>query len=219
VLPIDHTHGKFKGPIEKLKEMLDSKEVDPNQRDVMNLTPLMKAAARGYTEAAKMLLDYGAEIDATDNIGYTALRKAEDAKYGGPYTETAELLRSRGAKDVPLAREKRFRYDPSGKSYWTWAEDENGKKYEYVEDNTIYPNWEACTEEVEPPDYLGTTKAELDKKNEEYKKWQAEYKKECAEKRRKEKEEKEAAEAAQNQQQQALAALIAGLAGQAQAAK
>ena len=70
--------------------------------------------------------------------------------------------------------------------------------------------------QVEPPGYLETTKAELDKKNAEYAVWQAKYKAECEEKRRKEKEEQEAAEQAQAQQQQALAALLQGLVQQQQ---
>jgi len=215
VLPIDTGYGKFKGPIEKLKEMLDSKEVDANQQDVMALRPLHKAAARGYTEACAMLLDFGAEIDALDNAGMSALMKAEDEKYGGPYEETVALLKARGAKTIKRERQKRFRYNPGGHSYWTWAEDEEGNKYEYskydedLKGTFVHPNWEACTEEIEPPAYLGVTKAELDKKNAEYREWQEQYKRECEEKRAKEKAEKEAAEKAQNDQQQALVALLA----------
>merc|ERR1740133_259022 len=68
---------------------------DANGRYYFGLTPLMKAAARGYTEAIQMLLDNGAEINLKDNMGMTALDKTE---YGdNDYKESAALLRSKGA--------------------------------------------------------------------------------------------------------------------------
>jgi len=152
----------------------------------------------------------------------TALMKAESTDYGGPYEETVALLKARGAKTIKRERQKRFRYVPGGHCYWTWAEDEQGNKYEYskydeeLKGTFVHPNWEACTEELEPPAYLGVTKAELDKKNAEYREWQAQYKRECEEKRAEEKAAKEKAEKEQADQQQMLVALLAQLAQQQQ---
>lgn len=56
-------------------------------------TALMKAAARGYTNTVRVLLEKGGEVDARDNAGRTALM---EAAFGG-YTDTAGLLLEKGA--------------------------------------------------------------------------------------------------------------------------
>jgi ankyrin repeat protein len=56
-------------------------------------TALMDAAARGYTDTVRALLDKGGDVDATDNAGRTALM---EAAFGG-YTETVRLLVEKGA--------------------------------------------------------------------------------------------------------------------------
>jgi ankyrin repeat protein len=56
-------------------------------------TALMKAAARGYTNTVRALLEKGGEVDARDNAGRTALM---EAAFGG-YTDTAGLLLEKGA--------------------------------------------------------------------------------------------------------------------------
>ena len=56
-------------------------------------TALMDAAARGYTDTVRALLDKGGEVDATDNAGRTALM---EAAFGG-YTDTVRLLVEKGA--------------------------------------------------------------------------------------------------------------------------
>ena len=141
VLPIDTGYGNFKGPIEKLIELLEVDKLDPNEVDqCFGLRPLHKAAARGYTEAIKVLLDHGADIDALDNIGMTALAKCGDKE---ECAEAKALLVARGAKDIPVPRKKIFRYNPGGKSYWIYAEDDEGN------DNETNPD----APEVEPPDF------------------------------------------------------------------
>ena len=56
-------------------------------------TPLMDAAARGYTDTVRALLEKGGEVEATDNAGRTALM---EAAFGG-YTDTVGLLLEKGA--------------------------------------------------------------------------------------------------------------------------
>jgi len=233
VLPIDHTHGNFKGPIEKLVSLLEDDKLDPNEKDVMGLRPLHKAAARGYAQAIAVLLDHGADINAQDNLGMTPLAKCTTKNADGTFTDKPEcaeakaLLIERGAKDIPAPRARRFRYDPTGHSYWTWAEDENGRRYSYDADDESgknlgrfhYSNWDACTEEIDPPPFLGKTKEELAQQEVETKAWQKKYREECEERRRKEKEAEKEAEEAQKAQQAPLAQLLAALAQASQQQK
>jgi ribosomal protein S18 acetylase RimI-like enzyme len=61
---------------------------------------LIKAAREGYTELVKLLLDAGADIEAKDKYGYTALIRA--ASNG--YTEVVKLLLDAGA-DIEAKKE------------------------------------------------------------------------------------------------------------------
>ena len=57
-------------------------------------TPLMGAAANGYLDVVKLLLDHGAEADAKDHLGKTAFDRA-----GGRHAqEIRDLLRAREIK-------------------------------------------------------------------------------------------------------------------------
>ena len=138
VVPIDHTHGKYKGPIEKLVELLEKEGYDANERDVGGLTPLMKAAARGYVEAIDCLLDHGAEIDLKDNCGFTALHKAWKE-----HPEAKEKLIARGATVLPWPKKRMFHYkfrSTGEESFWEWIDDpdapEDLPKQELPEDKS-----------------------------------------------------------------------------------
>src|SRR3954470_7926441 len=63
-----------------------------NQLDEADRTPLMHAAAKGNTATAKALLEMGAEVNARNSFGDTALRVA--ASDGTP--EVARLLLEAG---------------------------------------------------------------------------------------------------------------------------
>ena len=60
-----------------------------NVRTVNGTTPLMVAAAKGYSDIVRVLLDHGARHDVRKSDGTTALSIAEK----GGFTRTAELIR------------------------------------------------------------------------------------------------------------------------------
>jgi uncharacterized protein len=63
--------------------------------DSHNGTALMAAAYGGHTEGVRLLLDQGADINAKDRFGDTALKRAEELGN----RKTAEILRAGGAKE------------------------------------------------------------------------------------------------------------------------
>lgn len=121
VLPIDYTHGKYKGPLEKLISLLEDDKLDPNTRDkALGLTPLMKAAARGYIEAIDVLLDHGADPDLKDNCGFTALHKCWKT-----HPACKEKLIARGATVFPWPKKRifKYRFKGMGQSHWQEMDD------------------------------------------------------------------------------------------------
>lgn len=60
-------------------------------------TALFWAAWRGHEEIAKLLIDYGAKVNATNKYGETPLRYARDHKHEA----VAKLLLERGGNEVP----------------------------------------------------------------------------------------------------------------------
>ncbi len=56
---------------------------------------LVVAAARGDTATVQALLDAGADVNAKDNEGWTALHEAEI----GGHTEVVEILKNAGATE------------------------------------------------------------------------------------------------------------------------
>lgn len=67
--------------------------LDPDTREKHGKTPLMRAAWRGHMETVSVLLDAGADVNAGDENGRTALDKAMAAGQ----MQIASYLRSRGA--------------------------------------------------------------------------------------------------------------------------
>lgn len=61
-------------------------------RGTLGYTPLQEAAAHGHTDVAKLLLAQGADINATNRVGMTALALAR----GFGRHETAKFLEDRG---------------------------------------------------------------------------------------------------------------------------
>lgn len=62
-------------------------------RDNENMTVLMIAAKKGYTDIASRLINAGAQVDATDRYGWTAFSHAVD----GGHAEIIKLLIANGA--------------------------------------------------------------------------------------------------------------------------
>jgi ankyrin repeat protein len=54
----------------------------------------MYASKNGYTDIVKLLIDVGANVNAQDDEGYTALRLASKAGH----TEIVQMLREAGAE-------------------------------------------------------------------------------------------------------------------------
>lgn len=67
--------------------------MDPDTRDNHGKTPLMRAAWRGHMETVQVLLDAGADVNAKDENGRTALDKVMAAGQ----MHIVSYLRSRGA--------------------------------------------------------------------------------------------------------------------------
>lgn len=79
---------------------------NPNHAvSMIRTTPLMLAAAHGHLETVRALLDLGADVNAEDMTGWTALHAA--ARNG--YPDIVRLLLERGARQTsPL-----YSYGPS----------------------------------------------------------------------------------------------------------
>lgn len=94
----------------------DGAEVDAAD-PVQKQTPLILAAFNGHTETVKYLLDQGAEIEARDSEGKTALIHA----CTGPFLETVKLLLDSGAEIN--ARDSTEAYTPLMMAAGTGQED------------------------------------------------------------------------------------------------
>ncbi|GIO29424.1 MULTISPECIES: ankyrin repeat domain-containing protein [Paenibacillus] len=74
---------------------LAAERLDPNERDARGRTPLMLCITnRMPAEGIRLLLEKGADLEAEDKLGDTALKKAVKFKQ----TETVKLLLEFGAK-------------------------------------------------------------------------------------------------------------------------
>lgn len=74
-------------------ERLITAKVDVDTADNRGRTPLMHAVMLDYIEMAKMLVRYGADVNAKDIYGRSILQIAEES--GG---ELVEFLKMHGAK-------------------------------------------------------------------------------------------------------------------------
>lgn len=73
-----YSHCK-KGNVEMVETMIDGDGVDVDLRFTHGFTPLMWSARVGCVQAAKILLESGASVSATNEFGATALHEAVDA--------------------------------------------------------------------------------------------------------------------------------------------
>ncbi len=78
----------------KVKKLLVTGNHDPNERDdLAGETALHAVAGKGYLSVAKLLIKYGANVDAQDNIGGTPLHEAAE----NGHAKMAGFLISKGA--------------------------------------------------------------------------------------------------------------------------
>jgi hypothetical protein len=108
-----------------VKALLDA-GANPNVRDRLEVqTPLMYAAAHGYTESVRILIDAGADASIVDNNGRTALMLAEEEGHD----EIVDLLSSSG----PATRsDERFESLAAMVQYaidWSSEDDEVSKEF------------------------------------------------------------------------------------------
>jgi len=88
----DETYAAMRsGDTERVQALL-AKGISPNQHDDRSNTLLMQAAVYGHADALKLLMDKGADVNATNNAGATALMRAAGD------TEKIRLLVEHGAK-------------------------------------------------------------------------------------------------------------------------
>jgi len=96
--PID-TRGKFRSQLDALgsAEVLLAAGADVNARDARGRTALHAAAAQGYTDVAKFLVEHGADLKAADNDGVLPVDAALGKLRGGRgpgavHSDTAKAL-------------------------------------------------------------------------------------------------------------------------------
>jgi ankyrin repeat protein len=88
------------GSLERAQLLLKKNRANPNARDMVEQTPLHAAARFGQTEVAELLLRSGADLEAKDMFGKTAMDLATKADH----RETVELLRRQQEADAEQAR-------------------------------------------------------------------------------------------------------------------
>jgi uncharacterized protein len=87
---------------DRLAAELLRKGANPNASDVSGWSPLIRAAEESNDEIAQMLLERGADVHHTTELGETALHRA-----GGWGLEVARLLLEHGADPNAVTREGR----------------------------------------------------------------------------------------------------------------
>ena len=84
----------LEGRLHELRTLLDSRDIDVNERNSGGITPLMLASERGHLDAVRLLIERGAELNSQRGDGVSPLYLA--AMFG--HKETAQLLVQTGAE-------------------------------------------------------------------------------------------------------------------------
>jgi len=91
-----------RGDVETLRVLIPSLSLQEISRgDYDNRTPLHLAAEEGHIEAVKLLVDSGADINATDRWGGTPLQGS--LKHN--HTQIAKFLKKHGARETGISKE------------------------------------------------------------------------------------------------------------------
>lgn len=84
--------------VDEMKQLLDA-GADPNEQDLLGMTPLHITACRGCPDLVKLLIERGADLDITNRDGRTPLFSACTWSLHGDsdFAECAILLLDAGA--------------------------------------------------------------------------------------------------------------------------
>jgi ankyrin repeat protein len=81
-----------------VKVLLEQQHIDLEAKDKHDNTALLAAAAGGYAEIVKLLIDKGADVNPQNDQGQTALDIATDQEFADIVT----MLKEHGAKAKPV---------------------------------------------------------------------------------------------------------------------
>lgn len=134
--------GKYKD----ISDYLSVHKINPDTRDSESITPLMIAAHAGHFRCCKVLMDKGADVNATDILDRTALHYAASSVRG---YRTIALLCSKGSTvnkydillETPLHRSFRCERHKSTKRLIRWGADESAKNADGKTPLEAYSNY------------------------------------------------------------------------------
>jgi ankyrin repeat protein len=91
--PMKLHRAAFNRQLDRMKELIESKDSDVNEVDGAGVTPLMCAAYEGWVDGVAFLISNGAKVNASNNAGDTAYIWAE--QIGND--DVCEVLKKNGA--------------------------------------------------------------------------------------------------------------------------
>jgi len=131
----------FDGDIKKINGFIyyQSRDIDEKAKDFPFQTPLMFAVYGGHSEAVKHILGFGADVNAKDENGYTALDIALIEKK--PNIETILKIYGASNSDIYLAIKKQQRLNRKAKEEKEREEERIARQRKFVFIEKEYDNY------------------------------------------------------------------------------